>query len=114
GESSLALPLMIELAAASAQIDTTWTVISTVPVVLVGIPLSLRAGHLPIYPVCVVGIWLIAMLIQVFMRQWTIKAETARLDVEKTAESLAAELEERKRAEAERERLRDQFMHAQR
>src|SRR5438445_69122 len=58
GESTLALPLMIELAAASAQIDTTWTVISTVPVVLVGIPLSLRAGHLPIYPVCVVGIWL--------------------------------------------------------
>ena len=107
GQATLTLPLMIELSMAPLQVSTAWALASTVPVVVLGVPLSLRAGELAIYPVCVVGIWVSAMLLQIFWRRSIIRDETARL-------ALARELDERQRAEAERERLRVQFMHAQR
>ena len=84
------------------------------PVLALGIPLSLEAGGLPVYPLALCGIWLVAMIMQVGLRRALIHAETHRLDVESTARELAHELDERRRAEADRERLRDQFVHAQR
>ena len=112
--ATLVLPLMIELASAALIVDTTITIIVTVPVVIVGVPLSLAAGDEPVYPVAVVGAWIVALVIQVWVRRWTIAAETHRLEVELTAAQLARELDERRRAQAESERLRDQFVHAQR
>ena len=114
GEATLVLPLMLELASAALLIDTAWTLGVTVPVVAVGIPLSLRAGGLPVYPVSLVGLWVVAFIMQVWLRRWTIRAETHRLDLEAGTAQLAEELEVRKRAQAESERLRDQFVHAQR
>jgi signal transduction histidine kinase len=110
----LVLPLMIELATAALMLDTRWTLIVTTPVVALGVPLSLAAGDQPVYPTGVVGLWLIALLMQIWVRRWTIAAETQRLEVESTAAQLQRELDERKRAEAESEKLRDQFVHAQR
>jgi signal transduction histidine kinase/ActR/RegA family two-component response regulator len=114
GEATLVLPLMLELASAALLIDTVWTMAVTVPVVAIGIPLSLRAGGLPVYPVSLVGLWIVAIIMQVWLRRWTIRAETNRLDLEAGTARLAEELEERKRAQAESEKLRDQFVHAQR
>ncbi|HSD89462.1 MAG TPA: response regulator, partial [Kofleriaceae bacterium] len=121
GQPALAMILMIELAGAALLVDTVWTLIVTVPVVALGVPLSLSAGRLPVYPASLVGLWVVAMVMQIWLRRWTIRAETHRLDVERTAAQLATELDERKRvqaesdrAQAETERLRDQFVHAQR
>lgn len=105
--AALVLPLMIELATAALMLDTAWTLLVTAPVVALGVPLSLAAGDAPVYPTAVVGLWIIALIMQIWVRRWTITAETHRLELEK-------ELDERKRAEAEREKLRDQFVHAQR
>jgi len=113
-QATLVLPLMIGVATASLCVDTAWTLIATVPVLAVGIPLSLEAGGLPVYPLALFGIWLVAMIMQVGLRRTLIHAETHRLDVESTARELAHELDERRRAEVDRERLRDQFVHAQR
>ncbi|HEX5063197.1 MAG TPA: response regulator [Kofleriaceae bacterium] len=112
--ATLVLPLMIEMATAALMVDTVWTLLVTVPVVAIGVPLSLVAGDAPIYPTGVVGLWVIALIMQIWVRRWTIAAETHRLDVENTAKQLALELDERKRAQAESEKLRDQFVHAQR
>ncbi len=114
GEATLVLPLMIEVTTASLQIDTRWAIASSLPVILVGVPASLQAGGMPIYPLSLAGIWAVAILMQVGLRRSMIRAETHRLDVEQTAAKLAHELDERRRAEADRERLRDQFVHAQR
>jgi signal transduction histidine kinase/CheY-like chemotaxis protein len=121
GAPTLVLPLMLELTTAALLIDTAWTLGVTVPVVLIGVPLSLRAGAQPVYPVSVVGLWLVAFIMQAWLRRWTIRAETHRLDLERGAAQLADELGERKRAQAESEKahaeseqLRDQFVHAQR
>ncbi|NVB80931.1 MAG: response regulator [Kofleriaceae bacterium] len=113
-EATLALPLMLELASASLLVDTVWTLCVTIPVLVLGVPLSLHAGGLPVYPMSLVGLWFVTILMQQWMRRWTIRAETHRLDVERAAAMLAKELDERRRAEAESERLRDQFVHAQR
>ena len=107
GEPALMLPLMIEVAGAALLVDTRWAVAVSLPVVGLGIPLSLQAGSEPIYPLSLVGLWLVAIIMQIWLRRWTIRAETHRLD-------LVAQLEERKAAQAEAEKLRDQFVHAQR
>jgi len=112
--ATLVLPLMIEMATAALMVDTMWTLVVTVPIVAIGVPLSLAAGDAPIYPTGVVGLWVIALIMQIWVRRWTIAAETHRLEVENTARQLALELDERKRAQAESEKLRDQFVHAQR
>jgi len=113
-QATLVLPLMIGVATAALCVDTRWTLFVTLPVLALGIPLSLDAGGLPVYPLALFGIWLVAMIMQVGLRRALIHAETHRLDVESTARELAHELDERRRAEADRERLRDQFVHAQR
>jgi signal transduction histidine kinase/CheY-like chemotaxis protein len=114
GEATLSMPLMIELATAVALVDTKWALVVTTPVVLIGVPLSMRAGGLPIYPVSLVGSWLVAMIMQAWLRRWTIRAETHRLDALRTAQQLELELDRSRRVANERERLRDQFVHAQR
>lgn len=114
GEATLSMPLMIELATAVALVDTRWTLIATTPVVLLGVPLSMSAGGLPIYPVSLVGMWVVAMIMQIWLRRWTIRAETHRLDALRTAQQLELELDRSRRVANERERLRDQFVHAQR
>jgi signal transduction histidine kinase/CheY-like chemotaxis protein len=114
GEATLSMPLMIELATAVALVDTKWTILVTTPVVLLGVPLSMRAGGLPIYPVSLVASWLVALLMQAWLRRWTIRAETHRLDVVRSAQQLELELDRSRRVANERERLRDQFVHAQR
>jgi signal transduction histidine kinase len=113
-QPTLVLPLMIGIATAALQVDTTYAIASTAPVLAVGLPLSFEAGRLPVYPLALMGIWLVAMIMQIGLRRALIHAETHRLDVESTARELAHELDERRRAEADRERLRDQFVHAQR
>jgi signal transduction histidine kinase/ActR/RegA family two-component response regulator len=113
-DPTLVLPLMVEIASATLIVDTAWALIITLPIVGLGVPLSLAAGNNGIYPTAVVGLWVIAMLMQSWVRRWTIAAESARIDVEATARALERELDERKRAEAESEKLRDQFVHAQR
>ncbi|HEY0253871.1 MAG TPA: ATP-binding protein [Kofleriaceae bacterium] len=113
-QATLVLPLMIGVATAALQVDTKLTLASTLPVILVGIPLSFEAGGLAVYPLALGGIWLVAIIMQIGLRRALIHAETHRLDVERTARELAKELDERHRAEADRERLRDQFVHAQR
>jgi signal transduction histidine kinase len=113
-QPTLVLPLMIGIATAALQVDTFYTFVSTVPVLAVGIPLSLDAGGLPVYPLALVGIWLVAVIMQIGLRRAVVHAETHRLDVESTATKLAHELDERQRSEDEKERLRDQFVHAQR
>ena len=112
--ATLVLPLMVELAAAALLIDTAWMLAVSTPVVIIGIPLSMAAGSEPVYPVAVLGAWTVALVIQVWVRRWTIRAETHRLEVERTAAQLERELDERRRAQAESEKLRDQFVHAQR
>jgi signal transduction histidine kinase/ActR/RegA family two-component response regulator len=114
GEVTLVLLLMIELATAALLVDTWWALGSTLFVLAAGMPLSLAAGGKAIYPLALCGIWTVAIVMQVGLRRALIRAETHRLDVEYTATKLAYELDERRRAEAERERLRDQFVHAQR
>ena len=112
--ATLVLPLMIELATAALMVDTVWTLIVTIPVVALGVPLSFAAGDEPVYPTGVIGLWLIALIMQIWVRRWTIAAETHRLQLVSTAVQLQRELDERKRAQAESEKLRDQFVHAQR
>jgi signal transduction histidine kinase/CheY-like chemotaxis protein len=112
--ATLVLPLMIELATAALMVDTVWTLIVTLPVVALGVPLSFAAGDEPVYPTGVIGLWLIALIMQIWVRRWTIAAETHRLQLVSTAVQLQRELDERKRAQAESEKLRDQFVHAQR
>lgn len=107
GEPALVLPLMIEIGGAALLVDTRWTAAVSLPVVALGIPLSIQANSQPIYPLSIIGLWVIAMIMQVWLRRWTIRAETHRLD-------LVRELEERKVAQAEADKLRDQFVHAQR
>ncbi len=114
GEETLVMPLMIELATAVALVETRWTLIVTTPVVAIGLPLSQQAGHKPIYPASLIGLWLVSLLMQVWLRRWTIRAETHRLDALASAEELERQLAERKRVQEESERLRDQFVHAQR
>ncbi|HEY5948288.1 MAG TPA: ATP-binding protein [Kofleriaceae bacterium] len=113
-KATLVLPLMIEMATAALMVDTVWTLIVTVPVVALGVPLSLAAGDEPVYPTGVIGLWLIALIMQIWVRRWTIAAETHRLELESSKRALERELDERKRAQAESEKLRDQFVHAQR
>jgi signal transduction histidine kinase/CheY-like chemotaxis protein len=114
GEATLAMPLMIELASAALLVDTMWTLAVTLPVLAIGVPVSLQAGGLAVYPASLVGVWCVALLMQIWLRRWTIRAETNRLDMVRAAEQLETELDERRRMEAESEKLRDQFVHAQR
>ncbi|HEY5925397.1 MAG TPA: response regulator [Kofleriaceae bacterium] len=112
--ATLVLPMMLEVATVAVLVDTRLTMIVSAPVVAIAVPLSLAAGDAPIYPIAIVGEWLIALVMQIWGRRWTITAETHRLEVEDTATQLERELDERKRAQAESEKLRDQFVHAQR
>jgi len=112
--ATLVLPMMLEVATVAVMVDTRLTMIVSVPIVAVAVPLSFVAGDAPIYPISIVGEWVIALVMQVWGRRWTIAAETHRLEVEDTARQLERELDERKRAQAESEKLRDQFVHAQR
>jgi signal transduction histidine kinase/ActR/RegA family two-component response regulator len=121
GAPTLVLPLMLELTSAALLIDTAWTLAVTLPVLAIGVPLAARTGTEPVYPISVIGLWVVAFTMQAWLRRWTIRAETHRLDLEKGTAQLAEELAERKRAQAESEkdkaeseRLRDQFVHAQR
>ncbi len=114
GQATLALPLMIGIATAALQVSTAWTLATTLPMLAISIPLALQTGGLPIYPLALVGIWIVTMTMQIGLRRALVRAETHRIDIEATARALAHELDERRRAEDEKERLRDQFVHAQR
>ena len=111
---TLTLPLMIELASLTLLIETRWALATSAPIVITAIPLMLRAETLGIFPVAVVGLWIVAMIMQIALRRSLIRAETHRLQLVRALEALQHELHERQRAEADREALRDQFVHAQR
>ena len=113
-QATLMFPLLIELTTASLQVDTRWAIASTLPVMAIALPVAAVTGGMPIFPMAFVGIWSVAILMQIGLRRSMIRAETHRLDVEASARELAHQLDERQRAEADRERLRDQFVHAQR
>ena len=120
---SLTVPFMIELITASIMTSTRWCVALVVGATAVWLPLELQAdrSQLGLYLGGVLGSGIAAIVLQVVMRRALVRAEAMRVaqDQEidahlKTAERLADELEERRRAEAEREGLRDQFVHSQR
>jgi signal transduction histidine kinase len=111
---TLVLPLMIELAALALVIDTRWALAVSLPVVVFAFPLLAKAGNAGIYPTSVVGVWLVAMIMQVALRRSLIRSETNRIGLETALSQLRHELTERKRVEADKEALRDQFVHAQR
>ena len=111
---TLTLPLMIEIASLTLLIDTRWAVIAGVPVVAIAVPLMARTETPGIFPVAIVGVWTLAMIMQIALRRSLVRAETHRLQLVRALEALQHELSERKRAEADREALRDQFVHAQR
>ena len=114
GAPTLTLPLMIELASLALMISTSWALAISAPVVLAAFPLMAAAGSGSIYPIAVVGVWVVAMIMQIALRQSMIRAETVRLNLETALARLQHELSERKRVEADKEALRDQFVHAQR
>ena len=111
---TLVLPLMIELASLALLIETRWAVAASLPVVGAAFPLMAHAGTAGIYPIAVVGVWVVAMIMQIALRRSMIRGETHRLNLQHALEALRYELTERQRAEADRELLRDQFVHAQR
>ena len=111
---TLTLPLMIELASLALLIETRWAVATSLPVVGAAFPLMTGAGTAGIYPIAVVGVWVVAMIMQIALRRSMIRSETNQLNLVSALEALRHELTERQRAEADREQLRDQFVHAQR
>jgi len=111
---TLTLPLMIEIASLTLLIDTRWAVAAGVPIVVIAIPLMTRTETPGIFPVAIAGVWTLAMIMQIALRRSLVRAETHRLQLVRALEALQHELSERKRAEADREALRDQFVHAQR
>ena len=111
---TLTLPLMIELASLALLVETRWALAASLPVVAAAFPLMAHAGTAGIYPIAVVGVWVVAMMMQIALRRSMIRAETHRLNLQAALEALRHELTERQRAEADREQLRDQFVHAQR
>jgi signal transduction histidine kinase/CheY-like chemotaxis protein len=111
---TLTLMLMIELASIPILIDTRWALAASVPIVVTSLPLMLRAHTSGVFMTAVVGVWVVGVLMHLVLRRATIKGETHRNHLMSALESLEIELAERKRAEADREQLRDQFVHAQR
>ena len=112
--STLTLPLMIELASLPILIETRWALIPSIPVVATALALMTRSETLGIFAVAVVGVWILGVIMQIALRRSMIRIETHRLDLQHALERLERELGERQRAEADREALRDQFVHAQR
>jgi signal transduction histidine kinase/ActR/RegA family two-component response regulator len=111
---TLTLPLMIELASLALLIDTRWAIATSAPIVCIGIPLMVYGGALGIFPLAILGLWVVVMIMQIALRRSLIRAETHRSQLAKALEALQHELAERLRAEQQREALRDQFVHAQR
>ncbi|MBA3500805.1 MAG: response regulator [Myxococcota bacterium] len=111
---TLTLPLMIELASLTLLIDTRWALAASTPIIAVAVPLMIRNDALGIFPLAVLGLWIVAMIMQFALRRSLIRAETHRHQLGRALEALQHELSERQRAEADRETLRDQFVHAQR
>jgi two-component system cell cycle sensor histidine kinase/response regulator CckA len=111
---TLTLMLMIELAGIPILIDTRWALAASTPVVLTAVPLMLRAHTSSVFMTALVGVWVVGVLMQLVLRRATIRGETHRVHLMSALETLEVELAERKRAEADREQLRDQFVHAQR
>ncbi|MCX5740917.1 MAG: hypothetical protein NT062_00290 [Proteobacteria bacterium] len=123
GETWLLMTLTIELTAAALQLSFRWAVASTTIVAGLYVPLALRdAGpHAPMFISGVFGAALAGCWIGLFLRRTMSTAESLRLEEQRrahelhaTAAELSRELEERRRAEREREGLREQFVHAQR
>ncbi len=112
--ASLTLPLMIELASLPILIHTRWALIPSVPVVATALVLMIRSETLGIFAIAVVGVWVVGIIMQIALRRSMIRGETHRIDLQHALEALKRELGERQRAEADREALRDQFVHAQR
>ena len=104
---TLTLPLMIELASLTLLIETRWALATSTPVIAVAVPLMIRNDALGIFPLAVLGLWIVAMIMQYALRRSLIRAETHRSQLARTLEALQRELSERKRAEADREALRD-------
>ena len=111
---TLTLPLMIELASLTLLIETRWALATSTPIIAIAIPLMIRNDALGIFPLAVLGLWVVAMIMQFALRRSLIRAETHRSQLVRALEALQHELSERQRAEADREALRDQFVHAQR
>lgn len=111
---TLTLMLMIELSSVPILIDTRWALAASIPVVVSSVPLMLRTHTSGVFITAVIGVWVVGVLMQLVLRRATIRGETHRDHLVSALENLEVELAERKRAEADREALRDQFVHAQR
>lgn len=111
---TLTLMLMIELASLPILVDTRWALAASVPILVTSFPLLVIAEVSSAFMAAVMGVWAVGLLMQLVLRRATIRGETHRMHLVSALETLEFELAERKRAEADREALRDQFVHAQR
>ncbi len=116
-QSTLAFPFLLELAlAAAVVVSPRWLAGATSVAVAAWVPLALRdAGpQLGIQLGSIAGGSVCAFITSLYMRRSLDLALTREADHVATTKALEHELAERKRAETEREQLRDQFVHAQR
>ncbi|MBP6629454.1 MAG: response regulator [Kofleriaceae bacterium] len=116
GEASLVAPLLIATLAISFAVSTTWCVATLGALLALWLPvrLSLPGPVDGMAVASVLGTALMSLVFHVVNRRYVVVAEQSRLVAEAAAARLRTELDERLRAEADREQLRDQFVHAQR
>ena len=116
-QSSLSYPFLLELALACiVQVSRRWLLASIGIAAAAWLPLILTYGdeEIGIQIGSVLGLLTTAALISSRLRRSLDDALHQQEALARTAAELAKELEERRRAEEQRERLRDQFVHAQR
>jgi signal transduction histidine kinase/CheY-like chemotaxis protein len=117
GSPTLVYPILLEVAlVAAAQADPRWILGTAAPVVAGWAVMALTTGH----PERLVALTSLASLTAVsavvaaHLRRGALAEARHRRELVANADRLRQELAERHRAEEERERLRDQFVHAQR
>jgi two-component system cell cycle sensor histidine kinase/response regulator CckA len=110
------LLLIVEAATAGLLLHTGHVVVSLVLATVLAIPLILRdtGANAAISTAALVTSGLFAVLTHFLMRGPLVRAETLRLAEAETARKLAGQLTELERSQAERDKLHDQLLHAQR
>lgn len=117
GGSTLIFPLLLEIAlVAAVQTHPRWIFGTALTVITAWVAMTLRDAHVDeLVPLgCMITLTGISTVLATHIRRGALAEARQRRELIATAARLGRELEERHRAEEERERLRDQFVHAQR
>jgi signal transduction histidine kinase/ActR/RegA family two-component response regulator len=114
GSETLMFPLLIELVALAFLLDTRTALAASALTLGIGIVTFDHIGLDSIHFMSMLCGWFIGLTMQVALRKSWLRAELHHHDLQRALETLRIELAERKRAEADREQLRGQFVHAQR